>query len=646
MALDISAGQFVLPRGPDASENSVRVAQALSQQKMLREHRDQMLQQQKEQKRNAAGTFLGSYLDPKHYLTGTQYDPVINQKLQAIMQKGSSLAADGADIPSLLQALGPDLQEVNQYSSKAQQVNKQADDMIAKMKENGYKGYDYATLKDEALKAAFHDKDPKTGADIGLKDAHKVDTDTNWIMKTIQDNPGAVTNAGDFDAFAKESPMQKTLTDQSFYDKRGGMTKQKVHLIGQNYLVPELDKNGAITDLVPQYDHANDGGEELQHTFTDVNGKQTKAPIRLLDESRFDSMMSQRKGAADYIRGQVMQHIKEYNDSSGESIDLNSPKAKLVARAIAYDELNKRKAASIENAGIYDKPSAADVNLNVYGSKQEQARERAFGSAQGKAEAGDAGYLPAGKTNTVDALHHIAMNDPDYLHGEVSEQNGRSVMDVSNMLPKAKLKYGPATSDAYKSVFYDPKDHTFLLEKKDGKFEPEVGLKELPDLLYKVAQPNGVPGGSTYAKKSLQKFGLANGGYKSAGEAPDLTRSLLEQKAANAKQGLDDFEAAGEKGLPKTLKGLHTPDGQIVGIDTRGSVRQFGGASKYVLTLKGKDGKTVDKYFKDRASLEDYMKQSTIKENSAPGPAPDKPSPPIQNVKVKKFDDKIDKYDQ
>lgn len=628
MALDVSAGQFILPRGTDAAENTVRVGQTLIQQKMLKDRRDQMLAQQQEAKRNTAGKFLESYLDPKQYLTGTQYDPAIAQKLQAAKMTGAQLASQGADIPSIMQALGPALQETSDYSSKAQLINKQADDMIKKMKENGYKGYDYATLKDQALTSAFHQTDPATGKDMGLKHASDIDTDTNWVMKTIQDNPGAVTNAGDFDAFAKESPMQKTLTDQTFYDKRGGMTKGKVHLIGQNWLTPEIDKNGAITDLVPKYDHANDGGEELQHTFTDGSGKETKAPIRLLDEGTFDSMMSQKKGAADYIRGQVMQHLKEYNDNSGQNIDLNSPKAKLVARAIAYDELNRRKSPSIENAAIYDKPSAAQVQLTLNGSKYDQAYDKT--QARLDAES-DAGVGPGSKVkplNVAQTTNEIFNNNPDYIKGKPTNIDGHQAIDVTGSYQGAEFRFGHGEQEAYDKVYYDPQRRVLITQDKMGNKE-EHKESDMPDFLQKVAganklNPSAIP-------KYLSAGGYSKGKYGKPGDASGAIQDLNKADEQEKTKALDELFTNG-KGT--ALKGMKTPAGKIEEAGERGWYQ----SGKYYIKVKGADGQLNTKTFNSKTEMQQYL-------NSAPAPAA-APAPAKGTKTDKALDDLINKYSQ
>lgn len=578
---------------------------ALSQKLFMRNIQTQRLQLAQEGKREQAGTFLKDYLNPAHYLTGSDYDPVLTTKLQAAMDKGADLAEKGADIPSLLMNLGPMVSDINQYTTKAKVIDQHLKEGAAQLKQ--YAGYDQEKVASEARLKAFHEVDPKTGAYGALKDINAVDPSLDYIQQAIKDNPERVTTNKGFADYAAKIPKDVNLLNETYYDDKGNMSSQKLKTTGQNYMVPERNAQGQTTGLVPAYDHANDGGQELQHEFTDAKGNKTKAPVRLLDEKLFDTIMDKQPDAADNIRGQVMQHLKEYNAGNDEPITLDSPKAKLVARALAYDEMKNASLSSIENAEVNSKPSAAEIQLHVFGNKYQQAYDRTLGHDDANTARG---IGPGAKTNTIDAIHQIAQNNPQFLHGDASEQQGQAVMDVTNMLPKAQLKFGAKAADTYKNVFYNPSTHSFLLKKRDGTFDPEVTQKDIPELLYKIATANGVPNGTKYVDKSLAKYGYANGAYTNTEEAPDLTEPLNKAKAMQITHGLDELDA---RGTVKTLKGIHTPDGEVTGVDVRGGFKTALGANKYAVSVKGPDGKVQTVYKADRPALEQYLRQSTLK---------------------------------
>lgn len=342
--------------------------------------RAKQLALQQEAKKNASATFLTNVLDKKDYLSGTALDPTINEGLATVMQQGMQLAAKGVDNASLYQALAPAINKISTYSTNAKLVNQNIKDQLGKLK--AYPGYNQEALEEEAKNAAFFDTDPATGKRT-LKDPSKIDPNGNWIGQAIEVNPDKVTTSAGLDAFADKSPLNKTLSDVTQYTSTGGMTRNKVHLVGQDFLMPDVDAKGVTTGLVPKYETAHDGGKPLMHTFTDAKGNKTEAPVRVLDEGTFDNMLQRDPSIADHIKGLVKAHIGEYKDENGQPLDMGSPKVKLIARALAYDELNRRKKASIEQAQIDNRPSAAQVHVNLYGDKENEYRDRERGMRLG-----------------------------------------------------------------------------------------------------------------------------------------------------------------------------------------------------------------------------------------------------------------------
>lgn len=609
--MPLNASEFVLPGfGGNAGEG----LNGLSQKLWMRNIQTERLKIAQEGKREQAGNFLKDYLNPEHYLSGTQYDPVTTQSLGAIMQRASEMAAQGADIPTLLQAVGPDVAKVSEYTQKAKVVKAQLENGVKQMRESGVKGVDFQKAYDRAQRLAFHSVDPATGKE-SLKSPTDVDPSIDYLQQAIVDHPDEVMNGGDIQAYAKALPMQKTLADIKQYDAGGGVNSSRVHLVAPKTFVPEVNDDQVTTGMVPRHEIFTDNGKPVMHPFTNAKGETTQAPVRMLDEGDFDAMTHEKPLIANYLMGEVKKHWPDYEGN--KPYDPHSPEVKRIARAYAYDELNRGTGANIENAEVVGKPSAQQVMMHLYGGLEQRAYDRAYGSAEGRYDANVDGLVP-GKANTVDALHQIAMRNPDFMHGDMSEQNGKAVMDVSTMLPGAKLKYGPGAHDQYQNVFFDPKGQTFLL-KKAGKNSPleEIGLKDLPNLLYKVAQPNKVPGGGSYARKSLAQWGYANGKYSTSGEAPDLEQSMNDEKANKVKEALDVFQQGGEKKIPPALQDLHTPDGVLQKIETNGFTRLFGN-QKYEITLQGADGKKKSKQFPTREAMETYLKQSTLKGANAP----------------------------
>lgn len=624
--MPINAQELVAPAwGGDPVDSLHNLANTLYMRNMQR----QRIELAKEGRRQQSGNFLKDYLNPKDYLTGSAYDPVIVSKLNGALQQGAQLAEQGADIPTMIMRMAPMTAEINQYSSKAKAIDKQIDDGVKTLKESGYKGYDYQKIASLAKLKAFHGIDPKTGAyNTDLADINNVDPSTDYVSQVLKEHPDMVTNAQDFDEYANKAQKIDTLVDKTNYTPAGQMSRQKVSMKGQTYLVPEYDEKGMAKELVPRYETATEGGQPLTHTFKDGNGNDVDAPVRLLDRQVFNDLI-ERKGVGDFLRGQVMKHLRDYHDAGGKPIDMDSPQAENVARAIAYDELKARRAGGISDVEINKKPSAAQVNLNLFGDKMQQSYDRGYGGQAGRADAIGDGYITAKqrgepKTNTVDALHEVATNNPEYLQGEPSEKEGRAVVEVSPMLPKAQLKFGPGKRDIYKGVYYDPKDHVFLLQKppdknnKEGAFESPIAQKDIEPFLHRIAQANGVQ--NDYVGKSLQKYGYAKGAYSSVADAPDLEKAVADDRSREID---DKLGAPTETARKSALRNIRVKDGTVVDYGERGGLRQTFGGRPFWLDVKGKDGATNTINFNNRQELEDYLKTTTIHKPIAKKESPD-----------------------
>lgn len=470
----------------------------------------QQLALQQQNKRNAAGTFLQNYLDPKDYLSGTAYDPMVLQGLQEAMQQGTHLASSGADSPTLMMALGPMVNKLTTYSTNAKNINKQVDDEISKMKESGLIGYDFSKLKDEAMKSAFFKTDEKTGQSILNPDGADP-TASSYVQKAIQTVPEKVTNSTGFDTFADKAKMKTLADDVADYDKFGNMTKNKYDLTFQEYMVPERDKKGKVSGFVPAHDVATEKGNPLFHTTIDEKGNAIKNPVRLLDEKIFDGLPP---GLIDNIKGQVKGHLKEFESATGEKVSMNSSRAKDVARALAYEELNRpqRNSGSIKHAGVYDKPGPAMATLNVNMTPQaiQNKADNAAATATARTNIKD-----EQKLNPIDAFGRAMNGDPEVLQGERIDKNGKKVYDITGVFKGGGLQAGRGVNYHFKGIYVDPDSKSVMVDKqsKDKSGNLVTTTEDIPEgkfgqFMYRIAQSNGVD--YPKVKQMLEKMGYKN----------------------------------------------------------------------------------------------------------------------------------------
>lgn len=497
--------------------------------------KQQALSAQQAGKRGAAGTFLQNYLDPKDYLSGTAFDPMILQGLQEAMQKGSQLAIAGADSPTLMMALGPMVNRLTKYSSNAKNINKQIDETIANMKADKQEGYDWAALQKTAREMAFYK--PGLLGQMEL-DPDKADPSVNWVAKALEESPEKVTTAEAFDLYAKNAQMTKNLVDVTDADRFNNTFRSKVQTVAQNYLRPEIDKKtGKISGFVPHYQNALEGDQDMLHTFMDESGNPVKTPIRLLDKGIFESL---RPGQINYLRGKVKASLQEHEKRTGEKISMDSPKAKLLARAFAYDELNMptRKATNIEFVQK-ENQSPQQTTLNVHMTPEYLASERAI-AAQRKQGRMD---VTGGDLNAVQSIGAIFNGEADYISGDLINKHNKKVIDVTSRMPGGGLKTGRGEDFDYKGIYFDPFNRTLILEKetkdKIGQkiITPEtITESQIGPFLAKIAEANGV--NYTQVRKLLDEMGYSAGKFR---KAKDLSPMLEFEKRKAEKSWKDVY---------------------------------------------------------------------------------------------------------
>jgi len=337
MAIDLKGWGWVTP--PQNYNAVYSLSDNIRKEKQGEQERAEKMQAQ-----NASmSKFLTNYLDPKDHLSGSPYDPVITKGFSDILQEGISLMNQnkGMTTDMLLMALSPKVGKLAEYAQKAKVIKQNIDKRIGEVGENS--GYDKAKLGQLAREGAFYDENGV------LKPLETVDPSIDYVKETVAKRPYDVTTNKVIDDWVKGIDKNVQTTDIVTISPTGGRKRTKVKVTAPTGFVPDVDESGVATKrFVPQYENAFDNGKPIMHEFEDASGKKTKAQVRLLDRGIYNRVLGEKSGAADWVRGQVMLHIKEYKDANGNEIDINSPQSEMVARAILYDELKSRNAGSME----------------------------------------------------------------------------------------------------------------------------------------------------------------------------------------------------------------------------------------------------------------------------------------------------------
>ena len=321
--------------------------------------RQQRAKQAEEQRlvnlRGVTTKTLMDFADPKEALSGTPTDPETIKRFAEIQKLGLDFINQnkGVDQNQLLMYLSPKVNELREYTERAKVIKGKINKRLEGITDNS--GYDRTKLSEQALKKAWYNSDGS------VKSLNEINPDIDYVSLAVEENPYEVTNNKGLDEFYKGVEKNVHTTQVKKYNNRGGYDLKKVKITAPSGFVPDIDEKGVATGkFVPEYEVATDDGNPVLHEFDDGKGGKTMAPVRMVTDAQFNRIMANSSGTADWLRGQVKQHLNEYKDANGNPISINSPQAKMVAKAILYDEGKSRNAGSMEEI-VETKPTQIKV---------------------------------------------------------------------------------------------------------------------------------------------------------------------------------------------------------------------------------------------------------------------------------------------
>jgi len=353
--MPIETSRFVIPENRFEALNVA--AEGLRQDKARKEEEAQtqyQRQQSNEAKKLATAKFLEGYYDPKDHLSGTIYDDQVTKQILDLRNEAQNMVNQGVSDPNMITAaLAPKANRLFQYSQTAKYINDNLDKQLQNIPANS--GYIKDKLRQRALDAAFKDDKGQ------LKDITTIDPDVDWIGEAVKRYPKDVTNNTGLNEFIQKVPKGTQLIDAKTYNSRGGFTRKKLKVTAPEFMQLDIDERGNETrELVPKFELAMDDENPIIHPFEGKDGKIVNAQVRLVDENVFKQILASNPSYADNLRGQVMEVLGQYKNKDGSEIDINSPQATNVARALLYDDLKNLRPGTVEDV-VETKPTQIKV---------------------------------------------------------------------------------------------------------------------------------------------------------------------------------------------------------------------------------------------------------------------------------------------
>jgi len=460
MPIDVSG--FVSK--PQEFEGLYRAGEMLQKNRL----RDEELRQRQDVRKQATSTFLSNYLDPKDHLTGTNYDPEIVSQLNEAMQQGVELAAKGADTASIMMALGPKVNKISEYSTKAKLIDQQIKNSVTRLKP--YKGYNIEALEQQAKKAAFYDETGK------LKDISLVDPSEDWVSEAKNKNRSLVTTSAGLDDFVKNTPAAEY--SRNVKTTFAGKSKETMYDAKHPFWMDlaKNDKGEIATD-----NSGNPIGLEVvgSNLVGDDNkpiiNPETNKPYKVMNKDHFNAIMNHNEDIADFIKGQVEDHFKA---AGAKTIPAEgSPQWDMMASAILHDELAARNNSSFK---VRDRQTQTDAV-----SKVQMMQDPATAAALTKiANIGD-NNSGGSKTDVVATLDEYPV-----VEGK------KDITDIFDGVVVGKDEYGNGI--LMSDVLFDP-----ATKKISYNGKPPVSVA-------KFIQDNRLQGKELKIAQSLEKYKMSD----------------------------------------------------------------------------------------------------------------------------------------
>ena len=310
-------------------------------------------EQKKATKQEASTKYFQDYISQQYKFTGTKYDDVARELTDNALNTAKDLISKGAEWSTVNNVVSPMVKTLNDYSFKAQAYDKNKKETAAQYKDLA--GVNYNELLKGSDQLAF------------AQGIEGFDPSKNYVEMAAATLPN-IYNTGAFDVFAHMSGNKdKTGVKTSYKDEKGKSVTKNLTVEKQNYLIPENDSQGNNIGFVPKYQIATDNGADIIGKFFTEKGVE-EHPVRMLDEQIFESFKQDPKLSPMY--GYSFQEANKYAQANG--IPLTDPKVKMLAKAIAYDELNvqHRKSPTVLEGQQIIEPK---ISVSVAGSKPTQA---------------------------------------------------------------------------------------------------------------------------------------------------------------------------------------------------------------------------------------------------------------------------------
>jgi hypothetical protein len=333
MALDLSG--FTIPE--QKFEGLYKLGEQLAEKRKAEDAAKLAQQKLDAEKQKAQSEDLKGFLadlqkmtDPKDY-----YSNRVVNKLSGAYSELSNAAKSGASTNELRMRAVPLVNNIVKESEITKTISSKIDkDLESYPKEY----YNIPQLKNEVYSAVFKNPD---GTD---KSIEEVDYSPSALNEIIQNKGYGIVNSSSILKDVKDTPSQTVSVKKTYRDKSG---KESTSFI-ETQMKPWEIYDEKTNQIVPFSIIAMDEGKPILH-----KGK----PVNIVPDEVYNDFINKNIANRDYLDSQAKLHINEYDKQvaptagvapESSKIDINSPQANLIKKAVLYDFLYQNKTGGVK----------------------------------------------------------------------------------------------------------------------------------------------------------------------------------------------------------------------------------------------------------------------------------------------------------
>lgn len=329
-----------------------RAAQYAGQMRERRRLLDQQRADRELRRKDLLTRYAGEQFTDKDYATGTQYDPIIRQRLSDIRTKYADMIRTnrGIELPELAMLMQKDIADMGNLSGKIKLVRQNIESTADKYK--GVRGIDANAIRMTALNDALFKPDGKGGK--MLKGIDEINENIDYGAYALDNHYDKIFNLGDDDVIAE---VTKGLAKESFGDVYD-VTGSKGDRVKKKYAAETFP---VFQDI---YKDPKTGEVSIRTKADNINLGNGDIPVA--PENVYNGFM------ADPVKRMF---LNRKLDEVMPGMDKTSAEADLMRRKILFDVLDNSLPKSIKRDIVEKAAPAPKISVSVNTGSEEPFRD-------------------------------------------------------------------------------------------------------------------------------------------------------------------------------------------------------------------------------------------------------------------------------